>query len=520
MTDVDPPSPRWKLVCMDGANECEMHFETDDTGADKLRVGRAVQSPAVWERLLPDENVRNTISREHFEIFSGLEDADGAGQVLWIRNISSKGSLLNGSVLGVDAVRLHADDVVGLGSVTLPSGKLVPALHFRLVMRAAAEAEAEVAAPPAAAATVAEQPHSQLEYVLDCETVCGLPLAEAVSLPVSPTEASGRRQLKVGRAMQAPDFWPSLVADTALLNCISREHFLLEVTLEGSEVSFQNLSTAGTLFNGALLSDREVVTVRPDLVASGGVQIAVPRPKEAGIGPPIVELRLKPLAVPSSNGAAQDAQAIPARTPERVAAALAPAPAVAPAAQGQAAVAPQPAPAVAARLAAEPAPTPLAAPAAIVRISIGALPPPFSLECISARGMPPSKLGQLSRAERFLEASCDQARLRVGRSVQPPTFWATLLPDPTLQNTISREHFEVSMEERGLLLKNLSSSGTWVNGKHTQENAWLREGAVIGLGITPDDPAPVLGFRLVEVLEDDPSDAPGDDASDDCECCP
>merc|ERR1712178_669757 len=97
---------------------------------------------------------------------------------------------------------------------------------------------------------------------------------------------------------------------------------------------------------------------------------------------------------------------------------------------------------------------------------------------ISAKGLLSSQLRQLSRSQRFVEASCDQARLRVGRSVQPPGFWATLLPDVALQNMISREHFEVTMETQGLLLKNLSSSGTWVNGKHVQETAWLKEGSI------------------------------------------
>merc|ERR1719440_2288450 len=112
----------------------------------------------------------------------------------------------------------------------------------------------------------------------------------------------------------------------------------------------------------------------------------------------------------------------------------------------------------------------------------------------------------MSRAERFLEASCNDARLKVGRSVQPQTFWANLLPDTAVQNMISREHFEVTMESQGILLKNLSSSGTWVNGNRITDNSWLQSGAVIGLGSVPNDAAPILGFQLCEVLEDDPVD--------------
>merc|ERR1712232_540493 len=136
----------------------------------------------------------------------------------------------------------------------------------------------------------------------------------------------------------------------------------------------------------------------------------------------------------------------------------------------------------------------------VVRINSRVLPPPFCLECVSARGMTASQLRKLSRADRFLEATCDQARLRVGRSVQPPAFWNMLLPDTTIQNAISREHFEVTMEERGILLKNLSSAGTWVNGRPTQDSVLLNAGAIIGLGSTPDDKTPVLGFQLVETL--------------------
>lgn len=68
------------------------------------------------------------------------------------------------------------------------------------------------------------------------------------------------------------------------------------------------------------------------------------------------------------------------------------------------------------------------------------------------------------------------------------------------------------MEERGILLKNLSSAGTWVNGRPTQDSALLKAGATIGLGSTPDDKTPALVFQLVETLfyDDDAEDSPDD----------
>ena len=39
----------------------------------------------------------------------------------------------NGTVLGTEPVRLHLDDVIGLGSVEQAAGQHAPALHFKLV---------------------------------------------------------------------------------------------------------------------------------------------------------------------------------------------------------------------------------------------------------------------------------------------------------------------------------------------------------------------------------------------------
>jgi hypothetical protein len=294
--------------------------------------------------------------------------------------------------------------------------------------------------------------------------------------------------------MSPKDFLASLVEDPALLNCISREHFQLELMWrfpeEALEVSVQNLSAVGTIIDGALVQDRQAVRRRLDQ-GDSSVQIALPRPTEQLPVAPILEFQLRrcddaeelPLLLP---GLEATPLVQPTPTPVQVPSTVPP---------------PVPVPSVAA------APSPRAN---IVKINIAALPPPFSLQCITARGWSNSKFRQLSRAESFLEASCTQAKLRVGRSVQPPVFWATLLPDTALQNVISREHFEVTVEDHGLLLRNLSASGTWVNGAHTKDAAWLKAGDVVGVGSTPDDPTPVLSFRLVEVLDSGPDIADED----------
>ena len=47
------------------------------TGNAALRVGRSVQAPDIWAAIVPDIELRNCVSREHFEV-----SEDGAGGVV------------------------------------------------------------------------------------------------------------------------------------------------------------------------------------------------------------------------------------------------------------------------------------------------------------------------------------------------------------------------------------------------------------------------------------------------------
>jgi hypothetical protein len=120
-----------------------------------------------------------------------------------------------------------------------------------------------------------------------------------------------------------------------------------------------------------------------------------------------------------------------------------------------------------------------------VRIVVGALPPPFTLQAIVAHGLSASDLERLPSSERILDASCQQATLRVGRSVQPQSFWQTLLPEEGPRHAVSREHFELLFVEGVLTLVNRSSSGTFVNGKGISDRVRVQSGDRISIKGSP-----------------------------------
>lgn len=91
------------------------------TGANpSLRVGRAVQHLAFWSSLVPDEAIRHTISREHFELTTG---AGG----LRLKNLSPAGTMVNGEWVHEER-RLTTGDTVGIGM-------LLPERHAALIFR-------------------------------------------------------------------------------------------------------------------------------------------------------------------------------------------------------------------------------------------------------------------------------------------------------------------------------------------------------------------------------------------------
>jgi len=91
--------------------------------------------------------------------------------------------------------------------------------------------------------------------------------------------------------------------------------------------------------------------------------------------------------------------------------------------------------------------------------------------------------------------------MRVGRSIQADNFWATLLPDETLRNTVSREQFEVTVEEFGPQLNNLSNGGTFVNGERVHGQARLSSGDKVGVGVLAHDERPSLTFRFMSAAD-------------------
>lgn len=140
--------------------------------------------------------------------------------------------------------------------------------------------------------------------------------------------------------------------------------------------------------------------------------------------------------------------------------------------------------------------------APVVKISFGALPPPFTLSCTSSRGLPGLDLSCLPHSARVLEASCLNAHLKVGRSTQPPAFWASLLPDEALRHAVAPEHFEVAISDEGeVVLTNLSSNGTLVNGKRVAHWVSLESGDNIAITHSLHDHSPVICFRLAFVGE-------------------
>lgn len=135
------------------------------------------------------------------------------------------------------------------------------------------------------------------------------------------------------------------------------------------------------------------------------------------------------------------------------------------------------------------------------RINIGQLPAPFWLECVASSGLQNSDLLNVPLVERCIEASCLLAELRVGCTVQPARFWSTLLPrsaeSDNVQDAVAPEHFELTMDSEGMLLKNLSSTGTLVNGLRIYDEAHVQPGDIIGMGApAAASRGGLLSFRL------------------------
>jgi hypothetical protein len=110
-------------------------------------------------------------------------------------------------------------------------------------------------------------------------------------------------------------------------------------------------------------------------------------------------------------------------------------------------------------------------------------------------------LAALPLESRVFEASCASVKLQVGRLFQPLAIWQALLPDEGMQNTVSREHFEIILadDEDAMRLRSFSKAGTYVNRKRVVEYVRVEPGDRISIGAPPheSEAACTLGFRLL-----------------------
>lgn len=309
----------WCLAAIGAPVPCQLR----PRGPEGLRVGRSIQPQELWERLLPDEAARSSVSREHFEVLE-VPGRSASGEIgscttFLLRNLSVAGTWLNGAKVQQEA-ELRPGDIVAVGAVPSEYGTR-PALLLKLEVPrfAAGQTNAPVAAagcteavprpssdaPAAAAATavlaapkVLERKEKQKEEeeidlgdpdcCLEYVSGAGRPAEGAPSAILRLAPGGPDFALRIGRAVQAPQFWEEHVPDAALRNAISREHFEVRVGGRGGTPMLRNLSSAGTLLNGNL--------VRDSIPLRFGDVVSVPRPREAGAGVPIVSFRLHSLA--------------------------------------------------------------------------------------------------------------------------------------------------------------------------------------------------------------------------------
>jgi len=119
---LDTESNRgWSLQCTNGAVPCTLKVEST---VKEFRVGRTVQELELWNRLVPDDALRNTISREHFRLRVDRTK-------LTLHNLSGGGTSVNGTV--VNETLLRIGDVIGIGNQNpVNGGEMRPVLLFKV----------------------------------------------------------------------------------------------------------------------------------------------------------------------------------------------------------------------------------------------------------------------------------------------------------------------------------------------------------------------------------------------------
>lgn len=390
-----------------------------------LRIGRQVQGQVFWERLITDERLRNTISREHCQIRATGAVAGEARFTL--KNMSPIGTVINGIAVHHDTP-LRANDVIGLGSNHPPGaaaptagGEVRPVVQFRL-RAATTVANAGLDVVPEEGLPKSTSTSSAL-CCLECISAAGRHASELKGLAEAERvlHAPGHGQsLRIGRSIQPKQFWDKLIPDEGARNRVSREHFEVKFSSSSGEATLVNISGAGTLVNG--------VRVRDQRALRNGDVVALPcspgdRPEDDG--PPVASFRF----------------------------------------QG-------------------PSAATTAAPAVAASTAVAGDVPAFQLSCIAVAGRHLGEIMSLAESGRILNSSA--GLLRIGRSHQL-AFWEALIPDASARNKVSREHFEVraaAIPNGCIELHNRASSGTLVNGVRVFDKASLKPGAIIGVPST------------------------------------
>lgn len=123
---------------------------------DRLVVGRNKQATTLWEALVPDGRLRNTVSREHFEITAVQEDGV---QVFVLKALSANGLMVNQEFLDSRNApkRLQHGDILAFAAnldgqdrpPVGPAGTMPRKPFLHLQFRSVAAAAAPIAAPPA-----------------------------------------------------------------------------------------------------------------------------------------------------------------------------------------------------------------------------------------------------------------------------------------------------------------------------------------------------------------------------------
>ena len=338
--------------------------------------------------------------------------ATGTGFAL--KNLSARGTVVNGCRVETQEVLLQNGDVISIGQAECEYGS-APALQFK--------------------AWLEHQEPEQRPSMLCLWWL--LPGSDGVEPTVMNKQllAGPAGTVRVGRSMQPPEFWQSLVPDESLRNAISREHF--EICPAENGIVLVNRSTAGTLLNGKFVLEQYRV--------QNGDVVAIPRHLQPE-APPIVQFRVE-WSLDSATG-------LPTSCEKAESAVQRPSP--------------------------EANPLLAASPPDVVHVS-GALPPPFSIQCVAAGGES-TQLNDLPEDIRTLPASFANAQMLVGTGFQPPEFWAAVLPEE-LRSRLAPLHFQLSMTQKedgpSLILHGLAA--TDLNGVTVKDKVEVRHDDLVSI---------------------------------------